>query len=321
MVVSIVIPIYNVSDYIDTCLISVINQTYNKIQVVAVNDGSTDNSLQILKSYALKDIRIIVIDKPNGGLASAREAGIKASTGEYITILDGDDSLPLNAIEKYVKAIEHTNADIVLGAFVYLYPQFNKEKKETLLYNGIISNIDYLRLILGLKVAPGISCKIFNRRLFDNVIMPHFKSGQDIPLSVQLAIRSREILFLREPMYNYLLLNFESGRNKSSDYIEDYYKAIKWTIDYTKQLNIEYIEDDIELFELIMTIDVMQRNGFFVVKENMLELKTIYNRRKNELKLWQRFIFNSFMWGDYMGCLSNYIVIKARKLYIRFANF
>lgn len=323
MLVSIVIPIYNVSDYLDTCLRSVINQTYNEIEIIAVNDGSTDTSLQTIESYALKDARIIIVNKPNDGLASAREAGVKASTGAYITILDGDDSLPVDAISKYVKAIEQSHADIIIGAFIYQYPppQFKKEIKEDLEYSGLMNNIEFLKLILGLKVSPGISCKIYSKHLFDNVEMPRFKMGQDIPLSVQLVSSADKIFFLNEPMYNYLIRNISSERNSNSEYVKDYYMAIKWTLEYTKQQNIESLKSDIELFELIMTIDVLQRNGFFIIKEKIAELKTSFHRRKSELKLWQRFIFSSFKMGNQMGSISSYIVIKTRMLYTYFTNF
>ena len=89
--ISIVIPVFNVENYIGDCLKSVINQTFTDIEIICVDDGSTDNSGNICDAYAKMDARIIVIHKKNGGLVSARKAGVKIARGEYIGYVDGDD--------------------------------------------------------------------------------------------------------------------------------------------------------------------------------------------------------------------------------------
>ena len=89
--ISIIVPVYNTSKYLDECLISLTSQTLNEIEIVCVNDGSTDNSLQILNNYKNKDDRIKIIDQKNQGVCAARNAGIRAAQGEYITFVDSDD--------------------------------------------------------------------------------------------------------------------------------------------------------------------------------------------------------------------------------------
>ena len=89
--ISIIVPVYNVSEYLPRCLDSLINQTYKNIEIILVNDGSTDNSLEICKKYAEKDLRIKVIDKENGGISSARNTGIAEASGEWIGFVDSDD--------------------------------------------------------------------------------------------------------------------------------------------------------------------------------------------------------------------------------------
>ena len=111
---TLIIPIYNIEQYLSQCLDSVINQTYKNIQIILVDDGSTDSSGRICDEYADKDSRIIVIHKENGGLVSARKAGLRKATGEYVVYVDGDDWIELNAIEHMVGTIERTKADIVL---------------------------------------------------------------------------------------------------------------------------------------------------------------------------------------------------------------
>ena len=89
--VSIIVPIYNVEKYLEKCIISLINQTYKNIEIILVNDGSPDNSLDICKKYQLKDERIVILDKSNGGLSDARNYGIERAKGKYITCVDSDD--------------------------------------------------------------------------------------------------------------------------------------------------------------------------------------------------------------------------------------
>ena len=112
--VSIIVPVYNVEKYLSKCLESLINQTLKDIEVICVNDGSTDNSLCILKEYANKDSRIKIIDKQNEGVSVARNTGIEVATGEYLMFVDSDDYLVENACEKALNTIEHNNSDICI---------------------------------------------------------------------------------------------------------------------------------------------------------------------------------------------------------------
>ncbi len=111
--ISIVVPVYNVAQYVPGCLDSLINQTYKNIEIICVNDGSKDNSLEVLNEYKQKDNRITVIDKENGGVSSARNEGIKIASGEYITFVDADDYIDLDVCEKCMKKINKENADVI----------------------------------------------------------------------------------------------------------------------------------------------------------------------------------------------------------------
>ena len=105
--VSVIVPVYNVEKYLEECLDSIINQTLEDIEIICVNDGSTDNSLKILKKYAKKDNRIKIINQKNCGLGCARNSGLNQSQGDYIFFLDSDDYLNPNILEKlYPKALE-----------------------------------------------------------------------------------------------------------------------------------------------------------------------------------------------------------------------
>lgn len=110
--VSIIIPVYNREDYLDRCISSMINQTFSNIEIILINDGSTDGSAEICDSYAQKDSRITVIHKPNGGVSSARNAGLEIMTGDYLCFCDSDDYFAPEMVEKSLKQILAEDADM-----------------------------------------------------------------------------------------------------------------------------------------------------------------------------------------------------------------
>lgn len=116
--VSVVIPVYNVEKYLEQCLNSITNQTYKDIEIICINDGSTDNSKKILEEFAAKDNRIKIITQENRGISSARNAGIKSAKGKYITFLDSDDYVNLDYIAKMVFAMENNHADFVISSAI-----------------------------------------------------------------------------------------------------------------------------------------------------------------------------------------------------------
>lgn len=115
--VSVIVPVYNMEKYLNECIDSLINQTLQDIEIICVDDGSKDNSLQILNEYARKDNRIKVIHKENGGVSSTKNAGIEAATGKYITFVDSDDWINLDGLEVLYNAAVENNADIVCGGW------------------------------------------------------------------------------------------------------------------------------------------------------------------------------------------------------------
>ena len=131
--ISLIIPVYNVEKYLKQCLESVINQTLQEIEIICVNDGSTDNSPKILKEYAQKYKRIKIINKENAGLGAARNTGIEHATGEYIGFIDSDDWVDTSMYEKLYKNAEVHNSDIVMCP-IHLFSDNNKEIKHNLSY-------------------------------------------------------------------------------------------------------------------------------------------------------------------------------------------
>lgn len=204
--VSIVIPIYNVSKYLRDCLDSCLIQTYKNLEIICVNDGSTDNCGLIIDEYAASDSRFKVIHKSNGGLPSARKAGIEASCGEYIFHLDGDDSIPYYTIELLVDIAIRENADIVVGD----YNIYNANNEMVYGDSRIIHTLDgegYLSFILTQGLF-NIWSKLIKRKLYTANLMripPDISIGEDLVQMIQLAYYTKVCVPCKTPTYNYYI--------------------------------------------------------------------------------------------------------------------
>ncbi len=245
--VSIIIPIYNVAKYLSKCLDSCIHQTYSRIEIITVNDGSTDNSLNIIEHYASSDSRISIIQKENGGLNSARQAGIEAANGKYITILDGDDYLELNAVETLLSDIIKEDADIVVGgAKVVLAENFKQIDKIEHSYQ-IYYGLDYTKRII--SDGPNTVCmKLYKSSLIKQETQyPNIKAGQDLPVTIQWSLHTQKVVFIPDLIYNYVVAR--EGSTMSGDrkvYVEAAFSAFYFTFNiltafeqssaYTKEL-------------------------------------------------------------------------------------
>ena len=130
MRLSVIVPVYNVEPYIRRCLDSLINQTYRNLEIILVDDGSTDRSGLICDEYALMDKRVQVIHKVNGGLVSARQEGIQRATGEYATNVDSDDWIETDAYEFVVKRLETYYSDMLVFGYKKEYAEFTIEYRQ-----------------------------------------------------------------------------------------------------------------------------------------------------------------------------------------------
>ena len=119
--ISIIVPVYNVEDYIDKCLRSIVNQTYKDIEIILINDGSTDSSGDICLKWQEADNRIIYIKKKNEGQGAARNLGVKIAKGDYLTFVDADDWIEENAIACLYESEKKSNADIVIADFSLIF--------------------------------------------------------------------------------------------------------------------------------------------------------------------------------------------------------
>lgn len=164
--VSVIIPIYNLEDKLCRCLDSVLEQSYKELQVILINDGSSDSSGEICQKYAVKDKRILYIEKFNGGVSSARNCGLEHATGEFVMFVDGDDSVSSQFVERYVQNAINSQADIVIGGLTLCEADTLCEKSPRI---GTYDKKAFLSILCkdGTEIY-GYACnKLFHRNLLE----------------------------------------------------------------------------------------------------------------------------------------------------------
>ena len=245
--ISIIVPIYNTSRFLDKCINSILKQTYKSLEIILVNDGSTDDSLKKINDYKKIDNRIIIINKKNGGLSSARNAGIKIATGNYILNVDSDDWLENNTCEILLKTAIKTDADIVIGN-IFLEYKNKKEKWEDLKNNEIYNNLDYLYAFFSENGKGSVWNKLIKRELYiDNKIYhpEGISLGEDTCTLLRLALKSKKIVKINNYIYHYRQNEFSMMYSKNKK-IYEYLKAIEIIKKYYFENNSSDIYEKIE---------------------------------------------------------------------------
>ena len=202
--VSVIIPVYNVEPFLERCLGSVLSQTYANIEIILINDGSTDKSPQICDEYAKKDSRIVVIHKQNGGQSDARNFGLDICKGDYISFVDSDDWIEPTYIEDLLNLIQKENVDIAIC-----------ELERTRLYKKVQSSQDTklqlytpMQAIKRLFLQREISfiapyCKIYKQSLFENIRFPVGKVHEDEFVSHLIFYKATKIAYTSKILYYY----------------------------------------------------------------------------------------------------------------------
>ena len=204
--ISIVIPAYNVEQYLKRCIESILNQTYDNLEIILIDDGSPDNCGIIMEQYAKKDKRIGVYHKKNGGLSDARNFGIHRVTGEYITFIDSDDWVSPYYISNLYKAIKKDDSDISASWFTEIYKENSKEVKgeEYLKNYKCLSRKTALEKML---YQDGIETsawgKLYKMDIFQDLRYPVGKLYEDIPVTYEILKRSKKIAVIGNVDYFY----------------------------------------------------------------------------------------------------------------------
>lgn len=207
-IISVIVPIYDVEQYLVKCIVSILDQTYNNLDIILVNDGSPDSCPKICDKYAQRDSRIRVIHKKNGGLSDARNVGLDDALGEYVVFIDSDDWIERHYIEKLYEAMLNSGADIAVANYRHTYEDGHIENPRRVIskHHSLSRNEALQRLLIERHVYEVVVWnKLYRINLFlDNDIKyPKGKINEDNYTTHKLYAASKRIAYIPDIVYNY----------------------------------------------------------------------------------------------------------------------
>lgn len=285
--ISVLIPVYNAENYLKKCIDSVLNQVYKNLDIIIVNDGSTDSSQKIIDEYAIIDNRIIVIQKTNGGIGSAYKAAFEVMTGDYISFIDSDDYVVPNYYDEIIQIILNQNPDIVhFGRVLFNYENVVtdtlKRYNETINGNEAILDHHFSSL-----KDPSLACRVFKKELFENVTLFDQNIGIDELLIVQILVKTQKIVFTDKVYYytyerqdsvsriEYSELKIKQGI-RIYRFICEFIRAQKPL--YAKYLEVKYLNYLMPLYEMEYDNPIMSQD---ILTSLETDIKKYYNLSKN----------------------------------------
>lgn len=253
--ISIIIPIYNVREYLAKCIESVINQTYQDIEIICVDDGSTDGSYEICEYYKKKDSRIKVVHKINEGIVSARQTGLKIANGEYVGFVDGDDWIDEKMYESMIRNMEKSNVDMVETGVIDSYNSFTEKERKYKLKEGIYKSEKFKKNILNNLIYDGkfynygvvsvyLWNKLFKRKYITECYMKlDYKQSmfEDFVSVYPYLIKHQSIAIINKAFYHYRVVNNSTKRRdlkNANEVLLLHVKTIKECINNSKYKNM-----------------------------------------------------------------------------------
>ena len=284
--ISIIVPIYNVENYLRMCLDSIQNQTYQNFECLLINDGSPDNSPDICREYVAKDARFHYFEKENGGLSSARNFGIERSTGAYLTFVDSDDWLEHDALDRLYGALRKEGADISIGR----YNCYDESRCQYLFYDS--NPDDSLEVIDGKEIIGREAVeemrngnwtvaylKLFKRELLENLPFPLGKIAEDTYWTWKVLLRASRVVYLNSYIYWYRIgLSSTLSNTWSEKRIYDEIEAREEKISILASLNYDLAN------HILIYKNRLQRVIAKLEEKNM-QFTEIYRRMMEKLSL------------------------------------
>lgn len=237
--ISVIVPVYKVEEYLDRCVDSIINQTYKNLEIILVDDGSPDNCPKMCDGYAKKDKRIKVIHKKNGGLSDARNIGIDNSKGDYLTFIDSDDYVELNYIEFLYNLMVKYDADISMGKQYVRYSNKVINTGSGYLYDNLTKAEIFEKLMYGEDFDVSAWSKLYKRKLFSDIKYPVNRLFEDSATTYKLIDKANKSVMKSEPIYNYII---RDGSITNSVFNEKKLDLIKSTEEMTIYISKKFPE-------------------------------------------------------------------------------
>lgn len=200
--ISVIVPVYNSESYLHKCITSLINQSYLNLEILLIDNGSTDNSLEICQNYAEKDERIKVYQAKDGSQGAARNLGILKSKGDYVMFADSGDYVVNDFCQNALTAIQKFNSDIVI--FDYFIVKDGKLTLQNVFSKQVAGSVDKKIVVASLIDESFVWNKIFKRKLFSNIEFPSDEKYEDISTVYKLIAKAKKISYLNKTLYFYV---------------------------------------------------------------------------------------------------------------------
>lgn len=253
--ISVIINVYNAEKYIKKCLESVLKQTYTNLEIIIVNDGSTDGTLEICENYA--DNRIRIINQNNMGLSLSRNVGINNSKGKYLYFVDSDDFIEEDTIEYLYNLVKKYNAKIATCNPLDIY-DYSFVKKNQIEEISLLSKEDMLKMVLLVENRAGtIWNKLIKREMFDNLRFEN-RIINDVVVVYKLVLKADVIVYSNQIKYYYLHHSDSILGRKNVEHSIDLYKACIERYKYIKNIYPDFIENEICIMSVIMILYLQQ---------------------------------------------------------------
>lgn len=278
--ISIIVPIYNVEEYLPKCIDSIINQTYKNLEIILIDDGSTDSSPKICDEYMNKDSRIIVIHKDNGGLSSARNKGLEISKGNYVCFIDSDDYLEPTMIEELKNNMDKYNSDISCCNFYDIKNNIRTVRIKKNTSTEFVSRKKDKFVNIQNEYSPLTYYawnKLYKKELFNNIKFPEGRLYEYTYILCDIFEQADKISFTLKPLYNYVYRSSSLGNAfnlKHFDKIGSFNKKIEF-FDSKRYYDLSNKEKTGKACELIRNLAKM--------KLNKIKNKEVYEKYYEEL--------------------------------------
>lgn len=283
--ISVIVPIYKVEKYLSKCIESIIAQEYSNIEIILVDDGSPDNCGKICDDYAIKDNRVKVIHKENGGLSSARNAGIDIAQGEYIGFVDSDDTIEPYMYEKLYNAIYHDKTKLAVCAVNYIYENGEILRKKSV---GKDMTFDFYHAMIEMNshriFDMGAWSKLYHRDLFKDLRFPIGKLSEDYYIMFRIFDRAQTISYVDTACYNYL--QRENSITRSVKINHDHEYAAKEQMDYLdkKHPELKTVGNVAYASSALTVYDFYLKNNVLCSEEKINHFKHVINENMEYIK-------------------------------------
>jgi len=271
--ISIIVPVYNVEKFLDKCICSIVKQTFRDVEIILIDDGSTDSSGAICDKYAAIEERITVVHKANGGLSDARNVGLRSATGDYVMFVDSDDYIELDACERISSFLDNECEIVICDCYV------NKEGYSTKHYDGLVvgetmTGISYMKTSFQHHRFPPMAWLNIYKRTFliDNRLF--FKVGffhEDIDYSLRVFLVANSVVYSSVHFYHYEINDnsITSAKNKTK-HCEDIYNLATSIIDLYSTVQDKKLRKFVENYLASCFMSCFRNGNLYIYKEKYM---------------------------------------------------